>query len=155
MRSCRRVIAVPVLILAWSLLAPAPVATAGPDSEKGSEPAKPQAKPPAHQVIVYYFHTTRRCETCRNFEAYTQELLKDYFPFELEKGTIVFRVVNTDLSENRHFIDEYQLITKSVVLADVREGKQVRWKNLARIWELAHDKDAFVKYVRGEIALFL
>jgi hypothetical protein len=151
----RETTAVLFLVLVCSLLLPAACSFAGPTPEKTSDSKKPQAKPASHQVIVYYFHTTRRCETCRNFEAYTDELLKNYFPQELEKGTVVYRVINTDLPENNHFIDEYQLITKSIVLSDVREGKQVRWKNLDRIWELAHNKDDFVKYVRDEITLFL
>ena len=45
--------------------------------------------------------------------------------------------------------------TKSVVIVDIRDGKQKQWKNLAKVWELLYDKDAFVNYVRDEINSYL
>lgn len=52
---------------------------------------------------------------------------------------------------NEHFIKDYELYTKSVVIVDTRNGKQIRWKNLEKVWELLYSKDAFIKYIEDEL----
>jgi len=123
--------------------------------------AKPSAAPAAdpaprpHRVIAYYFHTNTRCVTCRKLEAYSKEALDAAFAEELADGRLVWRVVNTDQPENKHFVKDYRLFTKSVVLVEERDGREVRWTNLARIWQLVGRKDAFLWYVQGEARTYL
>lgn len=109
----------------------------------------------AHKVIAYYFHSTARCTSCRKIEAYTHESILTNFDDDLQSGRLEWRVLNTDFKENRHFIKDYQLYTKSVVLVDLHDGKQIRWKNLSRVWELLGDKPAFLKYVQSEVNAYL
>ncbi|MGD2093639.1 MAG: nitrophenyl compound nitroreductase subunit ArsF family protein [Phycisphaerales bacterium] len=106
-------------------------------------------------VIVYYFYETVRCPTCRKFESYTQEILQSTFAEEMEKGNLIWKMVNTDEPGNKHFRDDYGLYTKSIVLVKISGGKQVKWKNLEKIWERVGDKDAFVKYIQDEIREYL
>lgn len=106
-------------------------------------------------VIAYYFHTTKRCPTCRKIESYTTESIKTAFARQLESGRLEFHVVNVDEPENEHYIDDYKLTTKSVVLADYRDGKEVRWKNLARVWHHVGDKRAFMDYIETETRDYL
>lgn len=110
---------------------------------------------PAHQVIVYYFHGTKRCATCLKLEAYTTEAVDSAFAEQLKSGALVFRVVNTDSTGNEHFTDDYQLYTKSVILSDQHKGEQTRWKNLEKIWELVDDHNAYLAYIRDEIQPYL
>ena len=56
---------------------------------------------------------------------------------------------------NRHFIEDLQLVTRSVVLAEYRDGNVVRWKNLDRVWQLVRNQDAFTAYIRDETSAFL
>ena len=70
---------------------------------------------------------------------------------KLKTKKLTFTIINTDLSENKHFIEDYQLYTRSLVIAEYKDGKQVRWKNLAKVWDYLNDKDAFYEYVRSEI----
>jgi len=122
----------------------------------GSEdPAVKGTDAASHKVIVYYFHGTARCPTCMKFEAFTQEIMKDSYADAIENGLLEFRIVNVDEPENKHFLKDYQLYTKSVVLSDTRNGEQTRWKNLEKIWELHPDKDAFFEYVRNEVDSYL
>ena len=37
----------------------------------------------------------------------------------------------------------------------MRDGEQARWKNLARVWELVRDKEAFGQYVQDEVREYL
>jgi hypothetical protein len=108
-----------------------------------------------HKVIAYYFHTNTRCDTCRKIEAYTHEAIEEGFKTELNSGTLELRVVNYEERENRHYIKEYQLVSKSLILVNMVDGKQTEWMNLKLVWELVKNKQAFLNYVRGEVRNYL
>ena len=57
--------------------------------------------------------------------------------------------------ENKHFVNDYQLYTKSVVLSLVRDGKEMKFKNLEKVWQLLRNKDKFYKYIKEETQGFL
>lgn len=106
-------------------------------------------------VVAYYFHGNKRCSTCRKLEAYSEEAIVGGFASELESGELEWRVVNTDEAANAHFITDFELVTKSVVLVEYRDGEVVRFKNLKLVWQLVGDEDGFVTYVRDETRDFL
>ena len=108
-----------------------------------------------HRVIVYYFHGDKRCRTCLSIEAYTKQAIEQGFSEELESGELELRIVNVDEPGNGHFIEDYDLSTKSVILAEFRGGARERWENLDMIWEYVNDEKTFVDYVRRETEEFL
>jgi hypothetical protein len=112
-------------------------------------------KPNSNCDVVYYFMTTQRCPSCMKIEAYTKEAVQLHFADALKKGKIVWSMINIDQTENNHFIEDYQLFTKSVVLVKIRDGKQVEWENLDRVWELLNDKTGFQEYVTDEVKKFV
>ncbi len=59
------------------------------------------------------------------------------------------------LPQNRHLVRDYDLFTKSVVIVLVKDGRQVEWKNLEKVWELVSDEKAFPSYVGGAIREWL
>ncbi|MFC2172558.1 nitrophenyl compound nitroreductase subunit ArsF family protein [Acidobacteriota bacterium] len=126
---------------------------AGSETAGKQEGAEPQQT--SHTIIAYYFHGAVRCNTCRAIEAFTTEALKKGFSEELGKGELEYRVINVDEQENEHFVKDYELTTRSVVLVDVKSGTEKRWKNLPRIWELVQDKEAFLEYIRQETSAYL
>ncbi len=130
--------------------APDPVA-----AQEGSAAAAAAPKLQADRIIAYYFHTTYRCATCRRIEAYSREAIDTGFSRELQDGRLEFRLVNIQLPENRHFIEDYQLYTKSLVLVRMKDGRQVEWANLDRVWELTGNRDAFVGYVQQGVRGYL
>jgi len=73
----------------------------------------------------------------------------------LKEGKVAWRLVNLDEPANKHYIDDYQLYAKSVIVADVRDGDEVRWKNLAKVWQLTNDKAAFIGYIQDEVRDYL
>lgn len=107
------------------------------------------------KVIAYYFHGNFRCATCRKIEAYTQEAIAGDFTNVLKDSELDWRVINVDEPENEHFIQDYQLTTRSVVLVEMINGKQKRWKNLNRIWDLVGNKAGFQQYIQDETNAFL
>ncbi len=126
--------------------------TAAPRSATSSAP---DTRVTAHRITAYYFHGNFRCVNCRKIEAYSKEAIEQAFAAELEDGRLVWRVVNTDDRGNEHFVKDYELYTKSLVLVDAAKGKQVRWRNLEKVWEYLQDKPAFLKYVRDETRAYL
>ncbi len=110
--------------------------------------------PKANVVVVYYFMTTQRCPSCRAIEAYTKEAIEKGFADALKKRDMVCRMVNVEDSGNAHFIKDYQLYTKSVVLVKIRDGKQVSWKNLDKVWALLGDQKTFMAYIVDEVKSF-
>lgn len=105
--------------------------------------------------IVYYFMTTQRCPSCMRIETFTRETVQTKFGDALAEGRILWRMVNVDHPENEHFVKDYQLYTKSVVLVKIRKGKQVEWKNLDRVWQLLQSKSAFQTYIADEVKTFV
>ena len=127
-------------------------AKTAPDTEQD---VKPNAGGPSRKVIAYYFHGNFRCSTCRAIEALSQESIQTGFAEALKQGILEWKVVNVEEPANRHFIKDYQLYSKSLVLVKMEGDKQLEWKNLDRIWELVRDKPAFLKYVQAEISGYL
>ncbi len=114
-----------------------------------------ELKSGADVEVVYYFMTTQRCQNCIKIESYTKEAVQEHFSEKLNNETMIWKMVNVDEPQNQHFIPDYQLYTKSVVLVRYRDGKQVEWKNLDQIWNFLGDKTAFKEYVVQEVNAFV
>jgi hypothetical protein len=115
--------------------------------ESGVDPSATTEADAGDKVVVYYFHATKRCHTCKTIEAYSEEAIKSGFAEQLESGAMEWQAVNVERPENRHFIDDFQLATRTVVLVRVVDGVNKDWKKLDRVWELVRDKPAFVDYI--------
>ena len=138
------------------------------ESRPKAEPQspKPEAQPEAKygeilpstntsKVLVYYFRTTARCQKCRKFEEYSSEALHNTFSEELADGGLEWKVVNVDEPANEHFIKDYQLYSKSIVIVKMQDGKQLAWKNLDEIWKLVSSKDDFINYIQNQVRDYL
>jgi len=112
-------------------------------------------KPAGKKVITYYFHGNFRCPTCHKLETYSKEAIEVNFRDELASGKLIFNVIDTDEKGNEHFVNDYQLYTKSLVISLIKNGKEVKSKNLTKIWNYVGNKDKFFEYVTGEISSFL
>jgi hypothetical protein len=77
------------------------------------------------------------------------------FEEALKSGKVTWRVINVDEPENKHYNDDYQLYTKSLIISEVKDGKEVRWKNLEKVWQYVRDEEKFDAYVKDEIAGWL
>jgi hypothetical protein len=122
--------------------------------EKSPSPLT-EVKAQNFKVIAYYFHGTFRCATCRTIEQYSHDAIQTYFAEELGNEKLKFRPLNIEEPENKHFIHDYQLVTRSLVLSLVTDGKETKWKNLTDVWKLVGDKDNFFQYVKDEVEKFL
>jgi hypothetical protein len=80
-------------------------------------------------------------------ERLTRECVERNFAPEIQSGRIQFRTVNLDGPGNEHFIQDYRLISKTVIVSDLAKGQEVRWENLQDVWTKQKDENSFEAYV--------
>ena len=97
---------------------------------------------PADAVVVYYFHGTQRCMTCNRIEELTKQAVQENFADQLADGKIVFRSVNVDDPAKEHYIRDFQLSTRTVVMQ-----KGDRYEKFDQIWNLVREPEQFMQYI--------
>ena len=102
-------------------------------------------------VVAYYFHTSFRCASCHKIQQFTEEALQEGFSDEIASGELAYKVVNVEETGNEHYVEDYSLYTKSVVLSLQKDGKEVEFKNLDKVWQLLNDKERFIEYIENEV----
>jgi len=107
------------------------------------------------EVVLYYFHGTRRCHTCRTIESYAREAVEGGFQDALRTGTLSWAALNTDEAENAHFVKDFALVSSSLVLVELDAGRVVRHEILQDAWTLVRDKPRFVAYVQKSVGEYL
>ncbi|MBP2681434.1 MAG: hypothetical protein H6Q78_1297 [Candidatus Krumholzibacteriota bacterium] len=117
----------------------------GAGKQATDEPAGGGAK--GDRLVAYYFHGNVRCQTCRTIEAYAEEAVKNGYPEQLASGKVEWHAVNIEQPGNEHFVRDYSLVTRSVVLVRMKDGAEAEWKRLDKVWNLVHNKQAFVDYI--------
>lgn len=136
-------------ITTWALVALAVAGAAVAIKNKVAPAAAAEAAValPDDGVVVTYFTTDVRCPSCLKIEALSRETVTTRFPEDFESGRVVFRVVNTDRPENKRFIDDYKLVSKTVIVSRRQGGKELDWVNLQDVWLKLDDPAAFRGYV--------
>jgi hypothetical protein len=106
-------------------------------------------------IIIYYFHGTRRCKTCRAIEAYAKEAVEGKYGEQLESGQLKWKVVNIDEPKNEHFAEEFGLVSSSLVVVEVDGDQVTRHQVLQEAWTLVRDKPRFIEYVQRSVGEYL
>ncbi len=106
-------------------------------------------------TVAYYFYNTVRCKSCLAIESMSHEVIESEFAAEIASGRLVWQMKNLDEEENEHFIEDYKLYTKSLVLVEFENGEQTRWQNCTKVWELLNKEEEFKQYVSDEVTAFL
>lgn len=154
-----------LVALGWAMFKPAGTSVEAeavvPPPEVAQAPALSDTVAPAaaeaidNGVIAYYLHPEDRCATCMKIEELSKMALDDGFSEALAEGKLQWLSLNVDQPENKHFMDDFELHTTSLVLAERKDGETVTFKNCTRVWELVHSPMNFNSYVETEVAAFL
>lgn len=113
------------------------------------------ASPGADYVKVYYFHNNYRCTNCYNMENWTNELIDKSFENDTAAGRLKLEVINTETKGNEHYNNDYQLYTKAVVVTLVKNGKEVKYENMSKVWDFLKSKEKFSSYIKEGIDRYL
>ena len=127
----------------------------GKDSTQAMQAMQTTQSDTGDKIVVYYLHMNRRCQTCKKLEAYSHEALVDGFAKQLADSSIIWSVVNFEEKDNEHYGAHYKLYSQSLILSQVHNGKEIRWENLDKIWELVGHKNKYLSYVQSELSHFM
>jgi hypothetical protein len=122
-------------------------------ADDASKAEKPAATP-ADRVVVMYFHRTVRCPTCKRMGSYTEEAVLKGFAKQIKDGTIEFHFVDFQNEKNAALTKGYKVGGPTLIVAQVLDNKVKEYKNLTEMWAKNSDKDAFLKYVRDNVAAY-
>jgi len=123
-------------------------------STASAQAASPQIPAQGRHVVLYYFHATFRCASCLTIEKTARQVVDQQFKNLVDKGLLQFCPVDVENPQNRHYIEDYKLYSKSLVLVEYRDGKEVRHKNLEGIWQQT-SLEGLRDYIAQEIASFV
>ena len=107
------------------------------------------------RFFATYFYTNVRCPSCLTIERLTSETIREEFAEEIENGILTWRTINIDGTGNFHYVKDYNLYTKSVIISEMDGDREVRWKNLVKVWELLKSEGSFREYLKKEINGFM
>lgn len=105
--------------------------------------------------VLYYLHGTRRCRTCLSIEDMAERIVTTSFREQLEQGRLSWASINFDQPANRHFVEDFGLVSSSLVLVERREDGSRRFRVLGETWPLSHDEVRFRAYLIRELRSFL
>lgn len=74
-------------------------------------------------VQVYYFHNTRRCETCMNVERQAKLALNQLYPEQMKAGKVSFTALNIEEAQGKK--EAERLGVEGQTLLVVRPDKKV------------------------------
>jgi len=107
------------------------------------------------QVVMTYFIEGTRCASCRKIEALTRDTAEKNFPSELASKKLIFRVIDTDSPADHHYLKDYQLSSKSVVISRRNDGRETAWQVMGNVWDLLDDPAAYQEYLSTQIREYL
>ena len=102
-------------------------------------------------VQVTNYHGDVRCETCVGIGRMARAVVESEFAPDLAAGRLRWRTANFDQPQHASALEQYGLVSSSVVVSVLREGSEHSWRNVDEVWTL-HDKpDAFRELVRQRV----
>jgi hypothetical protein len=107
------------------------------------------------KVIAYYFHATARCASCMKIEKWAYEAINKSFPKALKEGELIWKSLDATQPENKHFIEKYQLYSQSLIITKIKNEKEVKWKNLNKVWKFLGNQNKFFDYVTQEVKNYI
>jgi len=88
-------------------------------------------------VVVYYLHTTFRCVTCNRVETTAEKLIRAEFAKAITDGRLQWESV--DFQEHDDIAVRYEVGGNMIVVARLKDGKEVGSTRLTNVMDLAID----------------
>jgi hypothetical protein len=79
----------------------------------------------SENIEVYYFHFSRRCETCIAVEKVTEETLKKYYPERIKDNSIVFVSVDLDDDVNAALAEQLKVSGQTLLFVKGENKKDL------------------------------
>ena len=86
----------------------------GSRSQDAVKPAEEQVLQPT--VEVYYFHFSRRCQTCRSVEENSRQAMEALYPEKMKTGEYIYQGVNLDEKDSEAISKRLGIESQSLVI---------------------------------------
>jgi hypothetical protein len=106
-------------------------------------------------VIAYYFHRAIRCVGCLEIETNAKRVIESSFAKQIADKKLIWAPFNLDEPGGEEFGKEFDVSASTLVLSKTKNGNHTEYKKLEKVWQLAHDPEAFDAYVKDEVKQFL
>jgi hypothetical protein len=90
---------------------------------QGNKETKTNTSLQTEMVEVYYFHFTRRCETCMAVENESRKAVEELYANALEEGRIIFQSLNLEEEEGKQIADRLNISSQTLLV--VRFGEKI------------------------------
>jgi hypothetical protein len=122
-------------------------------------PAAPAPQPApaatAAEVVVTFFTEAVPCKVTAKVEGLCRQAVEAAFATELKSGALVYRVLSTESPENEHYLDEYDIGSKALVVARQENGKDAEFVPCHDIWIMIEEPKELADYVQKPIRDYL
>ncbi|GAB4134328.1 MAG: hypothetical protein Kow0040_17900 [Thermogutta sp.] len=108
-------------------------------------------KAPQDAVLVYLCHGNTRCPTCLKIEASTKDVLERMFADDIRAGRVIVKEVNYEQPENKDLLTKYEIIAPTVIMVQLKDGKEVTYRNIMEVWQTVHEPDAFQSLISDNL----
>ena len=104
-----------------------------------------------NRLMLYAFHGTRQCATCKNMKVNTQATLDKYFANELKSGKIVYLIIDVDDKKNEKIAEKFQAAGTDLMINKIVNGKDsiADWSQFA--FDKADDVTKFIPELKSKI----
>jgi hypothetical protein len=106
-------------------------------------------------VIAYYFHRSIRCAGCLEIEANAKRVIEESFATQIADKKLIWAPFNLDEPGGEEFGKEFDVSASTLVLSKTKSGNHTEYKKLEKVWQFAHEPEAFGAYVKDEVKQFL
>lgn len=69
-----------------------------------------------NQVAVYYFHFTRRCNTCIAVEENSKKAMEELYPEQVKSGEYTFKAINLDEESSNEIAKELGVSAQTLLV---------------------------------------
>jgi len=125
----------------------------GKNSVLNSQPSQQYSEKNDHHVVVYYLHSTFRCETCNAIEQMAHSLVVQAYSDAVGENKLLWRTEN--FQENEVLAKQFGVVASVVVVADIESGVVRDFKRLDDVWTLMEQPEAFNRYISAAIDGYL
>jgi len=90
---------------------------------QGNKDTKTNTSLQTEMVEVYYFHFTRRCETCMAVENESRKAVEELYANALEEGRIIFQSLNLEEEEGKQTADKLNISSQTLLV--IKFGEKI------------------------------
>ena len=104
---------------------------------------------PGNQVLVYYMYPAIRCVTCNKIEKAAHGIVHEDYAEAVKAGRLKWHEVN--ISEKDELAERYNVASSTVVVVRLKDGREVGFERLDKVWPLAEKPAELTAYIRKAI----